>query len=155
MNSSFEGDLIRPLGLVTLYFGYVEAEVNTLLDMLRDCGLTVDVSPVAPLGRRLSVFAKGLSGFRCAEGAEVLELLEESKLLINRRNALVHASILAKGRVIPNDPSRLEFSVTPEKLMALADEAFTWKERLNAAVQRRLLPALRQRIVDNNAFNTD
>jgi len=157
MNSNFEGDLIRPLGLVTLYFGYVEAEVNTLIDMLRDCGLTFEVSPVAPLGYRLSVFAKGLGEFCCAEGAEgaeeVLELLEESKLLIDRRNALVHASILAKGLVLPNDSSRLEFSITPEELTALADEAFTWKERLNAAVQLRLLPTLRERIVDNNASN--
>jgi len=144
MNSSFERDLIRPLGLVTLYFGYVEAEVNTLLDMFRDCGLTVDVSPVTPLGQRLSVFAKVLRGLRCAGVAEVLELLEESKLLIDRRNALIHASVLAKGRVIPNNPSRLEFSVTPEELTALADQAFTWKERLNAAVQLRLLPALRE-----------
>jgi len=82
-------------------------------------------------------------------------LLEESKLLIDRRNALIHASILAKGRVIPNDSSRLEFSITPEELTALADEAFTWKERLNAAVQLRLLPTLRERIVDNNASNAD
>lgn len=153
MNSIFEGDLIRPLGLVTLYFGYVEAEVNTLLDMLRDCGLIVEVSPVAPLGYRLSVFAKGLGEFCCEEGAEVLELLDESKLLIDRRNALIHASIMAKGLVIPNDSSKLEFSVTPEELTALADEAFTWKERLNAAVQLRLLPTLRERIVDNNASN--
>jgi hypothetical protein len=31
MNVSLEGDLIRPLGLVTLYFGYAEFEVDALL----------------------------------------------------------------------------------------------------------------------------
>jgi len=145
MSGSFEGDLIRPLGLMTLHFGYVEAHVNSLLIMLRDCGLHIEVSPFAPLGQRLEKFSVAVKGLACTGAAEVLEILEESKALIERRNSLVHASVLAKGRVIPNDPERLEFYVTPESLTALADQAFTWKERLNAAVQLRLVPALRER----------
>ena len=39
MTGYFEGDLIRPLGLVTLCFGDADAQVNFLLDMLRECGL--------------------------------------------------------------------------------------------------------------------
>jgi hypothetical protein len=31
---SFEGDLIRPLGLVTLYFGYAEFEIDELVNTL-------------------------------------------------------------------------------------------------------------------------
>lgn len=31
LNNSFEGDLIRPLGLVTLYFAYAEYELDQLL----------------------------------------------------------------------------------------------------------------------------
>ncbi len=144
MNDSFEGDLIRPLGLVTLNFGYVEAQVNTLMDMLQDCGLSFDHLSGAPLGLRLLEFAKVVRELRCAEVGEVVGLLEESKSLIGRRNDLVHASVLAGGRVIPNDPSKPEFSVTPEELTALAKRAFNWKERLNSAVQMRLLPALRE-----------
>lgn len=144
MGGSFEGDLVRPLGLVTLFFGYVEAEVNTLLELLRENRVSIVVSPVAPLGQRLAEFGKVVAGLNSAGVPEVLGLLEESKALIDRRNILVHASILAKGRVIPNNPARQEFSVTPEELTALAEEAFHWKERLKAAVQMRLLPALRQ-----------
>lgn len=144
MNGSFEGDLVRPLGLVTLYFGYVEAQVNRLLDMVRDCGLSVDVSPAAPLGQRLVEFDRAVKRLHCTAAGEVIGLLKESKSLIDQRNALVHASVLAKGRVIPNDPSKREFSVTPEELTVLAKRAFDWMERLNAAVQRRLLPALRE-----------
>ena len=145
MSGYFEGDLIRPLGLVTLYFGYAEAQVNRLLIMLRDCGVHIEVSPVAPLGQRLAEITVAVGRLTCAGAAEVLGLLEESKELIAQRNSLVHASVLAKGRVIPNDLEESEFYVTPEALTALADQAFNWKERLDAAVQLRLVPALRER----------
>jgi hypothetical protein len=145
VSGTFEGDLIRPLGLVTLYFGYADAQVNLLMSMLQESGVAVEVAPIAPLGQRLKEFASVAAGFPGSSAAEVLGLLEESKTLIEQRNELVHASILAKGRVIPNDPSRAEFRVTPDQLTDLAERAFDWKERLNAAVQLRLLPALRER----------
>jgi hypothetical protein len=86
---SFDADLIRPLGVVTLYFGYVEAEVNVLPSRLREAGVPVEVSPIA---------------------------------------LLVHASVLAKGRVVPNDPSEPEYSITPDDLTGLAEQAFDCKE---------------------------
>jgi hypothetical protein len=144
MSGYFEGDLIRPLGLVTLNFGYAEAQVNCLLIMLRDCGVHIEVPPVAPLGQRLTEITVAVGRLTCPGAAEVLGILEESKELVEQRNSLVHASVLAKGRVIPNDPQKSEFHVTPEALTALADQAFNWKERLNAAVQFRLVPALRE-----------
>jgi hypothetical protein len=146
VSSSFEGDLIRPLGQVTLYFGYVEAEVNGLLRRLREIDVHVDVSAVAPLGQRLTAFALAIQPFQGPAVAEVTALLEESKVLIDRRNALVHAGIYANGRVVPNDPAKPEYLVTPEILTSLAEQAFNWKERLNAAIQLRLLPALRERV---------
>jgi hypothetical protein len=145
VSGAFEGDLLRPLGLVTLYFGYAEAQVNLLLSLLQECGVAVEVSPIAPFGQRLKEFASVAGGFPESNAAEVLGLLEESNTLVDQRNALVHASILAKGRVIPNDPARMEFRVTPDQLTDLAERAFNWKERLSAAVQLRLLPALCER----------
>jgi len=145
MGGSFEGDLVRPLGLVSLYFGYAEAEVNLLLTMLQDSGVTIDIPSGAPLGQRLTEFASVVKGMAGSGAAEVLGLLEQSKPLIDRRNALMHASILAKGRVVPNDRAKSEFEVTPDQLEALAEQVFNWKERLNAAVQKRLLPELRRK----------
>jgi hypothetical protein len=139
----FEGDLIRPLGLVTLYFGYAEAEVNSILTVLRQAGMVLDVPATAPLGQRLNALSASIRRMQSAASAEVTALLEESKDLIERRNSLVHACVLAGGKVKPNDPAKSQFSVTPEKLAALADQLFNWKERLNAAVQLRLLPSLR------------
>jgi uncharacterized membrane-anchored protein len=105
----------------------------------------VDVSPAAPLGQRLSEFASAIQPLQVAAAAEVLALLEESKNLVDRRNLLIHAGIYAKGRVVPNDPGKPEYMATPEGLTTLAEQAFNWKERLSAAIQRRLLPALRER----------
>ena len=71
MSGAFEGDLIRPLGLVTLYFGYAEAQV-----MLREYGIAVDVSPIASLGLRLKEFEAVAIGFPESSAAEILGLLE-------------------------------------------------------------------------------
>ena len=54
MNVSFEGDLIRPFGLVTLYFGYAEFEVDALLDALVGVGLTVAIPRISSLGQKLA-----------------------------------------------------------------------------------------------------
>ena len=35
---TYEGDLIRPLGLVTLYFGYAKCEIDAFLQRLNDAG---------------------------------------------------------------------------------------------------------------------
>jgi hypothetical protein len=145
MSGAFEGDLIRPLGQVTLTFGYVEAEVNELLQRLREGGVTVNVSPVASLGQRLTAFAHAIRRYQGPAVSEVLALLEESKSLIESRNALIHAGIYARGRVVPNDPVTAEYIVTPECLTNLADRAFAWKERLSAATQLRLMPAICER----------
>lgn len=144
MSSTYDGDLIRPLGLVTLNFGYVEAQVNTLMEMLQSHNIVFDVPPAASLGQRLFEFENAVKKLQYAGAVEVLGLLAEAKPLIDERNSLVHASVLAGGRVIPNDPSKAEFSVTSEDLEALAKRAFNWKERLNSAVQRKLIPELKR-----------
>jgi hypothetical protein len=142
MSDSFEGDLIRPLGLVTLYFGYAEAQVSFLLTLLRNNGVDIEVSPTTSFGYRIKEITKAIKRLSCISSKEVLDLLEESKLLTERRNSLIHAGIFSNGRVKPNDPKIPEYRITPESLNTLADEIWNWKERLNAAVQMRLIPEL-------------
>lgn len=79
------------------------------------------------------------------EADDVVSIIDEARPLIELRNALVHSAILAKGRVVPSDKSQSQRVVTPGDLTELAEAIFTWKERLNAACQLRLMPALRQR----------
>ena len=150
MNVSFEGDLMRPLGLVTLYFGYAEFEVDALLDALIRVGLAVDRPRNASLGQKLAAVRDVLSRQKIAEAAELIAIVDEGRPLIDLRNTLVHSSIVAGGRVRPSDKSRSDMTVTPEQLTQLADAIFTWKERLSATRQLRLMPAL-QRIKQNGA----
>jgi hypothetical protein len=148
VNVSFEGDLIRPLGLVTLYFGYAEFEVDALLDALIGVGLAVDRPRNASLGQKLAVVREVLSPRKLAEAGELIAIVDEGRPLIEHRNTLVHSSIVAGGRVRPSDKARSDITVTPEQLTQLADAIFTWKERLSATRQLRLMPAL-QRMEQN------
>ena len=93
MNVSFEGDLIRPLGLVTLYFGYAEFEVDALLDALVGVGLAVDMPRNASLGQKLAVVREVLSRQKIAEASQLIAIVDEVRPLIELRNilgALVH-----------------------------------------------------------------
>jgi hypothetical protein len=131
MNVSFEGDLIRPFGLVTLYFGYAEFEVDALLDALVGVGLAVAIPRIASLGQKLAVVREVLTGRKLAEAGELIAIVDEGRPLIELRNTLVHSSIVAGGRVSPSDKARSDMTVTPEQLTQLADAIFTWKERLS------------------------
>jgi hypothetical protein len=141
-DGAFEGDLIRPLGLVTLCFGYAEFEVNALLEALKEAGLPVEVRTSAPLGQKISAGHRALADIQFEGAKQIVETLEAGMPLITLRNSLVHSSILAKGRVKMNDGSKREFSVTPQKLTDLAEQIFAWKEQLSSSFQRQLLPVL-------------
>ena len=134
--------MIRPLGWMTLNFGYAEAEVNFVIAALRPAGVDFEAPPAAPLGQRLRALIAIVGRMQSPASAEVVAILEESGPLIEKRNSLVHACVLAGGKVQPNDSAKPQFSVTPEELVALGEQLFNWKERLSAAVQLRLLPAL-------------
>lgn len=142
MNVSFEGDLIRPLGLVTLYFGYAEFEVDALLKALESAGLPTDISSTTPLGRKLAAARDVLSRRQIPEAIQLISIIDEAKSMIELRNLLVHSSIVAGGRVTPSDKAQPEITVTPDQLVRLADAIFTWKERLSIARQQKLMPAL-------------
>jgi hypothetical protein len=139
---AFEGDLIRPLGLVTLYFGYAEFTVNRLLAWVKEAGLIADTPTNMPLGQKIALLRDTLGDLQREEVREFVELLKAGHPILTRRNALVHASVLAHGHVISNDGSGQRFTVTPQQLCELAEQIFDWKERLDFMFQKQLLPAL-------------
>jgi hypothetical protein len=144
VNLSVEGDLIRPLGFVTLYFGYAEFEVDALFDALVGVGLAEAIPRNASLGQKLAAVRDVLSRQNIAEAGELIAIVDEGRPLIELRNTLVHSSMVAGGRVRPSDKARSDMTVTPEQLTQLADAIFTWKERLSATRQLRLMPALKR-----------
>jgi hypothetical protein len=143
MSDTLEGDLIRPLGLVTLYFGYAEHELDALLDTLAKQGDTLASPPKLMLGQKLASARDQLELLQCTEARELIDLLDEARPLFDKRNVLIHGCILGGGRVISfhGDSPR----VTPRELTELADAIFTWKERVSASRQLRLSPLLEDR----------
>jgi hypothetical protein len=141
---AFEGDLIRPLGQLTLYFGYAEVGIDALLNELKDVGLLGATPTSTPLGQKLAVICDTLARLQMPEADDVVSIIDEGRPLIELRNVLVHSAILTKGRVVPSDKSQPVRVVTPGQLTDLAEAIFTWKERLNAACQLQLIPALRR-----------
>jgi hypothetical protein len=141
---TFEGDLIRPLGHVTLCFGYAEVGVDAVLHAFKDAGL-IGMAPTSiPLGQKLAVMRDALTRLQIPEADHVVSIIDQARPLIELRNVLVHSAILTDGRVVPSDRPQPERVVTPGQLTELADAIFNWKERLNAACQLQLMPALQR-----------
>ena len=131
MSDIFERDLIRPLGLVTLYFAYAEGELDELLDVLSLSQPLDATERQRPVGQKLRHAQQLLRGFGAKELAPLDALLEEARQLFDRRNTIVHGRLYAGGRLVSNRrdvPTR----VTPKELTELAELLFACKERIFA-----------------------
>ena len=155
MSGAFEGDLIRSLGHVTLFFGYAEAGIDALLVELKDAGLIGITLPNTPLGQKLTVMRDAMVRLLTPEAHQLVSIIDQAQPLVELRNVLVHSAILSGGQLVPSDKSQCARIVTPEQLSDLAEAIFDWKERLNAACQMHLLPALRDaKIADQRGGST-
>jgi hypothetical protein len=132
MVDNFEGDLIRPLGILTLYFAYAEYEVDLFLEFL---------SPIEPfdkkrrqwsVGRKLTLVQRLVRQLHGDGSLGREELFANARSLIERRNKLIHSCVLAGGRVISGRPGVPEWRVSPEEISELAEQIFTWKENVHA-----------------------
>jgi ribosome assembly protein YihI (activator of Der GTPase) len=146
VNGTFEGDLIRPLGLVTLYCAYAEEELDNLLQAL---------SAVEPFDNRQRQWTVGQKFARAERLIQQLEsddllaglrdALTEGRRLFERRNDFVHRSLYAGGRLVSNRAGVQEEHVTAQDLTAFAESVFAWKERIWLSRQKDLLQALADR----------
>ena len=142
MSGTYEGDIIRPLGLVTLYSGYAELEIDSLLESLLGFGKLDDQVLRWPVGRKL-VKAREIIDSLCSEKLnELRQKLDEAIALFDRRNALVHGAIFGGTSVVKSRVSGREQLVSPDALTSLAKEIFSVKEHINANRQRILEPIL-------------
>ena len=136
VSESFEGDLVRPLGLVTLYFAYAEHELDRLLE---------DLSPIEPfdesqrswnVGKKLGQAQRVVRRLGDNRLTGLEETLSEARLLFGRRNTLVHSCILATGRMLATRPGAPTGGTSAQELTSLAESIFNCKERINAHRQR-------------------
>ena len=139
MIGAYEGDLIRPLGLVTLYFAYAEGEIDELLSILNTSAPSTLNWPV---GQKLSRALELVEALKLPELAALVDTLREAQALANLRNQLVHGRLFAGGRLKSPNPTTPDVFISAEEIAQLAERIFTCKEHLFVHRCRHLLPAL-------------
>lgn len=151
MHGSYEGDLIRPLGLMTLYAAYAEGEIDELLSALLPAKLFDAQKLEWPLGRKLSYSLKLVRQLKSDQLAGLTSILKEAQTLFSKRNTLVHSQIFAGGRVVSNRLAMTIQKVTPEEIVQLAELLFACKEQLWMHRCKHLVPMLETPSGQNDA----
>jgi len=142
VSDSYEGDLIRPLGLVTLNFGYAEFEIDTLLQRLDDAGRIPSNWHSKPIGQKLDHLTEALRTSDPEVQSMLAALLTQVDSLRAQRNILVHGCLLAGGRIASGRSGVDEKRTSVSELNALADDIFAWKEQLSIFRWRKVEPFL-------------
>lgn len=138
---AFEGDLIRPLGFVTLYFAYAEGQLDEVLNTLIEISRTERSRPYS-FGIKVGEAAKLVEKIGIEKLPGLSAILQEARPLIEARNELVHGQLFNGGRLVSKGGDRL---VTSREIEELAESIFTWKEKLLERYRRELLPIISQR----------
>ena len=142
MSGPFEGDLIRPLGLVTLYAAYAEGELDELIEALLADEEYDNSKRQWTIGQKIT-YALDLTQRLEAECmSELVSVLKLAPGLFKMRNELVHGRLYAGGRLVSNRRDIQEKKISPESIQELADEIFNWKEQVFVQRYRNLLPLL-------------
>jgi len=139
---TYEGDIIRPLGLVTLYFGYAEVEVDELICSLMAVDHLDGRKRQWSVGRKLGYAQELVAGLNTDRLDGLREILDEAAELFDRRNALVHSAIFSGTQYVTSRASGVAQPVSSDALTELAQEIFNCKERINVSRQRVLEPWL-------------
>lgn len=142
VSATFEGDLIRPLGLVTLNFAYAEGELDDFIEALSIGDSFDDEKRQWTVGRKLLHVRHLLDQLNISDLPTIAALLDEGRLLFDQRNALVHGRLFAGGRLVSNRRSIPERRVTPDEITQLAEQIFNWKERIWAYRWKSIVPQL-------------
>jgi len=142
VTATFEGDLIRPLGVVTLHFGYLEYEVDSFLERLSRAGLLGERDAPLMLSQKLGAISQVVEALDASVYSLLARLLAEVDPMIKRRNELIHGCLLTQGRVISAKPGVTLKPTSVDELTALAENVFHWKERLCAFKWKQVEPLL-------------
>ena len=121
-----DNDIVRGLGFVTLYAAYLEEQIDSLRHTLSAVQKVDDREHKWPISVRIDKIKEIVSTFEFEERNELLQNLNIAKILLDRRNEVVHGRIYANfdrddtlksGR--PNVPER---TIDAKELYDLANE---------------------------------
>jgi hypothetical protein len=142
VNGAFEGDLIRPLGVVTMNFGLAEYEVDSFIERLVTAGLVPESWAQRPMGQKIGLLTDAIRQLGQHVQGPFNALLDDARQLLDRRNVLIHGCLLAGGRIASGRSGVEGKHTSVEDLNSLADAIFNWKERLWAFRWRQIEPLL-------------
>jgi hypothetical protein len=142
VSGAFDGDLIRPLGLVTLYCAYAEGEIDELLLALSSLDPLDNATRQWTVGQKLARATQLIERLQRKELSALLETLADARRLFERRNALIHGRLYAGGRLVSSRAGVPDQRVTPQELNEFAELVSSCKERLWMNRCRHLLPVL-------------
>lgn len=145
MSGAFDGDLVRPLGLVTLYCAYAEGEIDELLFALSGLEAFDDAKRQWTVGQKLTHAEKIIQRLQHEELAGLLNTLVDARRLFERRNALIHGRLYSGGRLVSNRAGVPDQRVTAQELNEFAELVFSCKEHLFMHRCTHLLPLLANR----------
>ncbi len=142
MSELYEGDMIRPLGLVTLYFAYAEAELDSLIEVLPSKEQYDDKKRRLTVGRKIHYAKKLIKALQAESLDGLTAALNEALKLFEKRNSIVHSCIFSGGRMVSNRKSVDDQIISGAELTQLAEQIFTCKEYINMHRWKSLLPYL-------------
>lgn len=144
---AYEGDLVRPLGFVTLYFAYAEGQLDEVVNALTRISSCCITRPLS-FGHKLGEATRLIEQVGVDRLPGLAKVLEEARPLVEARNELVHGQLFSGGRLVSRAGMR---QVTSQEIEDLAESIFTWKERLWERHCRELIPLLPQSTFKNGS----
>lgn len=143
-------DIVKALGFVTLYAGYVEESVDIVMERLSLVEVISDKERRWPISSKIKWCKKVLRTLNNNELEELSNLLSTTKDLLEKRHEVIHgriysdnerSDILKSGRL--GTPER---EVTADELYDLAEDLF----KLQSILPNINSFATMRAIVDNN-----
>lgn len=143
VNGAFEGDFIRPLGLVTMNFGLAEYELDSFIERLAAVGLIPMLWTRRSLGQKIGLLTDAIGTLGQSVRPPLDALQMEARHLLNRRNVLIHGCLLSGGRIVSGRSGVEEKRTSVDDLNLLANAIFNWKERLCVYRWKQIEPLIK------------
>jgi len=145
-----DDDIVRGLGFVALYAAYVEESIDVIMERLSKVEEITDSERKLPISKKIKWCKRVLCSFESKELEELVNLLSETKKLLEKRNEIVHGRIYSgneRSDTLKSGRSSIpERDVTADELYDLADQLL----EMQAAIPNRAFHATMRALAGRN-----
>ncbi len=137
---TYEGDLIRPLGLMVLYAAYAEGELDDLIESISTKEPYSDERRAWNVGKKLTLARRLARDFTANDLSVVVNTVKDGVALFEKRNMLVHGRLFQGGKLLSNRKGNPVQYISAEEITQLAEALWAWKEQLWLYKCKMVLP---------------